>query len=138
MRRTLLHPHFPKKWLQNYRVLLCPEFQRNELICTLDAKIQHISILSVLSGHVSKNIELRSAHESYLSGKSDSFLMIEGELSQLDGNFICEDEPRSLILRARLCEQMEGSRKSILTEYTSWKATTIFAIIFTQRYCCQY
>ena len=74
------------------------------------SKIKRISILSVLSGHVSKNIELRSAHESYLSGKSDSFLLIEGELSLLDGNYICEDEPRSLILRSGGTEQGFANR----------------------------
>jgi len=40
--------------------------------------------------------------------------------------------------RARLCEHMEVSRKSILTEYTNRKATTILEIISTTRYCCQY
>ena len=74
------------------------------------SKIKRISILSVLSGHVSKNIELRSAHESYLSGKSDSFLLIEGELSLLDGNYICEDEPRSIILRSGGIEQGFANR----------------------------
>ena len=74
------------------------------------SKIQRISILSVLSGHVSKNIELRGAHESYLSGKPDSFLLIEGELSLLDGNYICEDEPRSIILRSGGTEQGFANR----------------------------
>ena len=85
------------------------------------SKIKRISILLVLSGHVSKRVELRGAHESYLSGNPGSFLKVEGELSNLDGNYICEDEIRSIILRSGGTEQgfaniWKGHKKASLLD----------------------
>ena len=81
-------------------------------------------MLCVLSGHIPSNLQLRGSHESYLKCQNDSFLVVEGELDELDGNYLSEDVPRAIIHRSGATEQgfatrWKGHQKaSLLTSST--------------------
>ena len=69
-------------------------------------KLQRISVLCALSGHIPNSLNLRQVHESYVAS-ADNFLEVQnGDLSTLDGSYIVEDSSsRSTIIRARATEQ---------------------------------
>jgi len=67
---------------------------------------------------------LRGSHKSYIKSQNDSFLVVEGELDELDENYLSEDVPRAIIHRSGATEQgfatrWKGHQKaSLLTSST--------------------
>ena len=98
-------------------------------------KLQRISVLCALSGHIPNSLNLRQAHESYLAS-ADNFLEVQnGDLSTLDGSYIVEDSSsRSTIIRAGateqgFCKRWKEHQKASLLRMTSQKQRR-FSLLF--------
>ena len=77
---------------------------------SLMKKLQRISILCVMSGHIPCNLHLRGAHESYLKSNNDAFLEVKDGMENLEGNYLSEDVPRATIHRSGATEHGFASR----------------------------